>query len=243
MKVYIGCSGYSYKNWKNRFYPADLPESGWLEYYAGQFNTVEINNTFYSFPTEKHLLGWKGQIRGDFKFSIKANRYFTHLKKLKTDDEFLKRLKDFQDTVRIMGKNLGCILWQLPANLHQNLSKLEVFCDCLNQQMRHVIEFRHKSWFDPSVYDILKNKGVGYCMLSAPGELPEESLATTKTAYLRLHGKTTWYEYDYSAGELKKWKQRLDNLRETEMVFIYFNNDKNAYSAQNAKTLQKLIEL
>ncbi len=243
MKVYIGCSGFNYKDWQNKFYPADLPESGWLEYYAGQFNTVEINNTFYSFPKQNHLKKWKEQVGGDFKFTIKAHRYFTHLKKLNTDEDFRERLEGFQDTVRVMEGKLGCILWQLPGNQHQNISKLEAFCNCLDKRMKHVVEFRHESWFNTSVYDLLKDKGVACSMLSAPGNLPEDTIATANTAYLRFHGKTTWYAYNYSEQELKNWRQRLDSLHETERLFVYFNNDKNAYSAKNAQTLKKLFNL
>lgn len=193
MDMYIGCSGFHYADWKKKFYPKNLPKKDWLDYYAGHFKTVEINHTFYKMPSRKDLKHWKAETPDDFKFSIKANRLFTHLKKLKTDKTFTEHLKTFQDSLHTLEEKLGCILWQLPGNLHKSLEKLGSFVERLDQGMDHAVEFRHGSWFDDTVYEILSDNGIAFCMISAPDGLPEEPRATCKTAYLRFHGKCRKY--------------------------------------------------
>lgn len=242
MKTYIGCSGYHYDDWKKKFYPEDLKKNEWLEYYAKHFNTVEINNTFYKMPEQKDLKKWKDNTPDDFRFTLKANRFFTHQKKLKIDDVFKQRLNSFMELANGMEEKLGCILWQLPGNLHKNVEKLEELFELTGKNNLHVFEFRHESWFSDEVFDVLSENNGTYCMLSAPDDLPETVKATSKTAYLRLHGKDDWYNYDYSEKELKKWKSHLDELKNIDELFVYFNNDQHANAPQNAKTLKSLFE-
>lgn len=241
MEIYIGCSGFNFKEWKNIFYPDDMPQDKWLEYYSLHFNTVEINNTFYSFPKVENLQKWMKETPDDFKFSIKANRFFTHLKKLNTDESFFQRLDEFNKIIYTAKEKVECILWQLPGNLHKRISKIRSFCSKLDRSVNHVIEFRHYSWFDEAVYEVLKDEGVACCMLSAPNGLPEEPVTTSKTAYLRFHGKNTWYDYLYTDAELEEWKKRLDNLTGIERLFIYFNNDKHGNAVKNAQKLNCLF--
>ncbi len=243
MDLYIGCSGYNYPEWKNIFYPGDLAKDKWLEYYSRHFNTVEINNTFYSFPSAEHLQRWIKKTPGNFKFTIKANRFFTHQKKLKIDEPFVQRLDQFNGILNTASEKVDCILWQLPGNLHKNLSKIRSFCKSLDRSMHHVVEFRHQSWFDKKVYEVLKEEDVTCCMLSAPDELPENIILTSKTAYLRFHGKSTWYDYLYTDAELEDWKNRLDSLTGIERLFIYFNNDQHGNAVKNAKKLKSLFNM
>lgn len=241
MKTYIGCSGYHYDSWKNVFYPNGLSKNNWLEYYAKYFNTVEINNTFYHMPEKEKLIDWKNRTPENFRITIKANRFFTHLKKLKMDNPFRKKLDEFQESLNVLEDRLGCILWQLPRNLHKNLDKLDTFCEALDMNMDHVLEFRHHSWFCEDVYDLLEDKKMILCILSAP-DLPTEMKATSKIAYARFHGADKWYDYNYSDSELKKWKNQLLNLKVVDELYIYFNNDPNAWSAENAQKLKKEME-
>jgi uncharacterized protein YecE (DUF72 family) len=113
METFIGCSGFHYADWKKKFYPEDLPKKKWLAYYAEHFNSVEINNTFYKMPVEKLLLDWKEKTPRGFKFTIKANRYFTHQKKLKVDADFHNSFQPFTETLNALEDRLGCVLWQL----------------------------------------------------------------------------------------------------------------------------------
>ncbi len=242
MKTYIGCSGYHYSDWKEKFYPKDLQKKEWLNYYAEHFNTVEINNTFYKMPVEKDLMKWKEKTPKDFRLTLKANRYFTHQKKLKIDGDFKDRLETFVDLAEGLGDKLGCILWQLPGNLHKNVSKLKDLGQLLKNNSRNVLEFRHNSWFDDEVFDVLSEQEISYCMISAPDDLPEDARTTTKTAYLRFHGKKNWYNHYYSQNELQAWEKRLKELKNVKDLFVYFNNDHNAYAVKNAQKLKSLLE-
>ncbi|HDR88125.1 MAG TPA: DUF72 domain-containing protein [Bacteroidetes bacterium] len=245
MKHYIGCSGFYYKDWKGKFYPEDLPASRWLEYYAEHFPAVEINNTFYNMPSEKELTKWKNCTPAHFRFAVKAHRFFTHMKKLKADNAFKQRMDAFQRSLNALEDKLACVLWQLPGNLHCSLPKLEHFAGLIDKQIVHVIEFRHLSWFDPKVYHLMRNSGLAFCMLSAPGNLPEEVHVTAPTAYLRFHGTNQWYDHFYGENELEHWKKKLTQMEKKhrlETLYAFFNNDIHAHAAENAKTLISLME-
>ncbi|MGD2034200.1 MAG: DUF72 domain-containing protein [Bacteroidales bacterium] len=241
MKTFIGCSGYYYKDWKEKFYPAGLNKSRWLEFYALQFNTVEINNTFYTTPSENTLSEWKNKTPEDFQFSIKANRYFTHMKKLKTDNDFKIRYNQFETLLTLLEDKLGCILWQLPGSIKKNTAKLASFCDSIGGDIQHVIEFRHPSWYQDDVYEILESRNISFCIVSAPGNLPEETVLTSNTAYIRFHGKENWYDYLYSNREISRWKEKLEKLK-TEKLFAYFNNDIGANAVKNAIQLKRSLK-
>ncbi len=242
MKVHIGCSGYSYDDWKESFYPNDLSQDEWLSFYAKEFDTVEINNTFYKFPEKDTLKKWVDQTPDDFLFSIKAHRFFTHMKKFNVDQSFREKLDNFQASLKPLKKRAGCVLWQLPGNLHKNISRLESLCQELDRDFIHALEFRHGSWFDQEVYDFMQKNNLVFCMLSAPDDLPEDTLATHSTAYVRFHGKKQWYDYLYSEKELKEWSKRLKDLESAEQVFVYFNNDKHGNAVKNAQTLKELYK-
>ncbi len=184
MKTYIGCSGFQYDGWKGEFYPFDLVKKEWLAFYAHHFNSVEINNTFYSLPKKAVLKNWYDQVPGNFKFTLKGSRYLTHLKKLNNPE---KSLSNFYYAIQILDGKLGCILWQLPANLHENTEKLENFCKALSADFDNVIEFRHNSWFNEEVYQILEKYNVTFCILSAPDNLESDVIKTTNKTYLRFH--------------------------------------------------------
>ncbi len=242
MKVYIGCSGFHYKDWSEKFYPGKLPKKEWLSYYSQHFNTVEINNTFYKMPEEKDFKNWMDKTPSNFKFTIKANRYFTHQKKLIVDDDFRERFFSFGETLKALDNKLGCVLWQLPGNLHKNEPKLVEFLKLLDARTHHVVEFRHESWFNDAIYERLSENKISYCMLSAPDNLPEDVVSTSKTAYLRFHGKSSWYNYHYSEDEIKSWFLRLKGLKAVDRLYIYFNNDHNAWAVENAKMLASLFD-
>jgi len=240
MKKYIGCSGYYYNHWKNLFYPEKLPKKEWLAYYAGHFNTVEINNTFYRMPAEKSIRNWYAITPGDFIFSVKGYRYLTHIKKLITDEVFTDYLTKFEHIAGLLEEKAGPLLWQLPGNFKVNLPRLEKFCSLLSTGFSHVFEFRNATWFIPEVYEILEKHGNSLCIVSGPSKVPAVVRPTTELAYIRFHGEGSWYSDNYSDESLKLWKEKLERTG-ADTLFAYFNNDMNAYAVNNGKYFRSLF--
>jgi uncharacterized protein YecE (DUF72 family) len=149
-------------------------------------------------------------------------------------------VKKFYNAVEVLKGKLGCVLWQLPGNLHRNDEKLDDFCSLLSADFKNVVEFRHTSWFADEIFQILKNHDVSYCMISAPDGLPEIARATADTAYVRFHGKDEWYRYNYSEEELREWSQKVQELS-AKRTYLYFNNDYNATAVENARSMKKKL--
>lgn len=240
MKRYIGCSGYYYKHWISLFYPESLPRNKWLIYYADHFNTVEINNTFYRMPEDKAVKNWYSITPENFVFAVKGYRYFTHLKKFVTDDEFKDNLNKFQRIAGLLKEKTGPLLWQLPRNFMVNPGKLEKFCSMLSTHFHHVFEFRNEGWFNQEVYDILSRHKHALCIVSGPSSTPGVIGTTTDFAYIRFHGEGSWYNDNYSEESLKLWKTKLEDCR-VSTLYAFFNNDMNAYAVNNAKYFQNLF--
>jgi len=237
MRNYIGCSGFNYDDWKGKFYPEEISKKNWLEYYAQHFDTVEINASFYHLPKEKTLDNWYERTPGNFRFTLKGSRFITHQKKLNDVKEPVNNF--YRLASRLKGK-LGCILWQLPGNQHLDLEKLKIFCRLLSPEFKNVIEFRHNSWFDEKVYQILQNNEVTLCLVSVPKELKTVFKKTTDLVYVRFHGKKEWYNYLYSEKEMKEWSEKLKSLK-SRQIYAYFNNDVNANAPKNAQQLEQLL--
>jgi len=237
MEKYIGCSGYHYKDWKGKFYPEAIDKKTWLRYYAYHFNSVEINNTFYKIPDKKTLNSWMEQTPADFRFSVKGSRYITHMKKLK---DTKPHVENFYESIDPLRDKIGAVLWQLPGNLHRNNEKMETFCNELDDSYLNVIEFRHNSWFEKEVYELVSKYNVGVCSLSAPGNLPEILEDGSNIIYLRFHGKEEWYRYHYSDKELENWIGKIKQSN-ANTSYIYFNNDYNAYAVENGIKMKKML--
>ena len=236
-QILIGCSGYYYKDWKEIFYPPKLATKDWLPYYASFFNTVEINNTFYRFPEASMLERWKEITPSDFRFTLKGSRYITHMKKLQGVSEYLN---NFYDVSASLEDKLASILWQLPPFLQRNDELLENFCSKLSAHVPQIIEFRHGSWFDQKVYEILQKYKVGYCIISAPGNLPETLHVTAPWVYIRFHGKQQWYNYKYSHEELQEWANKIISM-DPEYLLVYFNNDYHANAITNGQEIMEML--
>jgi uncharacterized protein YecE (DUF72 family) len=237
MRNYIGCSGFNYDNWKGKFYPEDIAKKKWLEYYAQYFDTVEINASFYHLPKEKTLDNWYERTPGNFRFTLKGSRFITHQKKLNDVTEPVNNF--YRLASRLKGK-LGCILWQLPGNQHVDLEKLKTFCQLLSRDFKNVLEFRHNSWFDEKVYQILQDNSVTLCIVSAPNNLETVFKKTNDLVYVRFHGRQEWYKYLYSEEEMKDWADELKSLN-ARQIYGYFNNDVGAHAPENARQLARLL--
>ena len=235
---YIGTSGWHYDDWRGRFYPEKLPKAQWLEFYARHFPTLELNNTFYRLPKESVFRKWHDSSPPDFVFAVKISRYITHIKRLK---DCRDEVNNFMSRAVLLKDKLGPLLYQLPPGLHRDDDILKSFLSTLPQEMKHVIEFRHESWFVEEVYDILRRNHVGFCAYDMP-KLTPPLLATADFVYIRFHGSDSLYSSCYSNEELKDWAKRIAELAEgLEMVYIYFNNDVQGYALENANTIKKFL--
>ena len=240
-KYFIGTSGWHYEHWRGRFYPTELPKSKWLEFYARSFSTVELNNSFYHLPSEKAFTNWRDSSPQGFCYAVKVSRFITHIKKLRDVEEALAK---FLERARLLEVKLGPLLYQLPPGLHRNDSLLESFLSMLPRDLSHVFEFRHESWLDKGVFDLLRSYNAGCCIYDMP-DFTTPLEATADFVYVRFHGSTWLYGGSYSDEELSGWAKNISELaRGRKAAYIYFNNDAEAFAVQNALTLaQKLKEI
>lgn len=233
--VYIGCSGWYYKEWKETFYPRDLPQKDYFSYYATHFNTVEINNTFYRFPNQKTVQSWYQQAPKNFKYSIKVSRYITHLKKFKDAQEPLNRIYGLSN---ILAEKMGYFLFQFPGHFGFTNERLERILAQLDIKQKNVIEFRHPSWWARRVVRSLESANVIFCTVSG-FELPEELIITNNRSYIRFHGDPT-YSSSYSDRALSRWIQQI-NVSPLKELWVYFNNSMQGYAIKNAMEFRKRL--
>jgi len=239
LPYYIGTSGWHYEHWRQRFYPRELAKAMWLEFYAGHFSTVELNNSFYRLPSEVALANWRDLSPEGFIFAVKVSRFITHIKRLKDSGE---ALETFLGRARGLGEKLGPLLYQLPPSMHRDDERLKSFLDILPGGMKHVLEFRHQSWLEEGVFQLLRNYNTGFCVFDMPG-LSCPVVATADFAYIRFHGSTGLYSSCYTDSELADWARKLASLAvKLEAVYIYFNNDDEAFAVRNAKTLRSYLK-
>lgn len=237
MGVHIGTSGWNYPHWKGRFYPQDCPKTRWLDFYATQFHTVEVNATFYRLPKPATFTTWKHKTPKNFTWAVKANRFITHVKRLKDVNEPLDR---FYRCASELGHKLGPILFQLPPSLAYDEELIRDFVDRLDPRYRHVLEVRHPSWIQDSFFSLLEQRNVAFAISDTAGRYPFHDAVTARFVYIRLHGSQKLYRSCYSREELETWADRIRSWnRET---FIYFDNDAEAHAPHNARELHELLE-
>lgn len=237
--IHIGTSGWSYKHWRNTFYPENLKVKEQFSYYVDHFNSVEINNTFYKMPTDDTFQNWENQVPEDFRYVIKANRFITHLKKLQEPED---SLLIFMEKVKFLEDKLGAILFQLPPSLKIDLRLLEDFLTALSTKNRYVFEFRHSSWYQAEVYQLLEKYNCAFCIYELAGHT-SPIIVTADFVYVRLHGPTSIkYQGSYSDEALQEWAKQCLKWLKTKDVFVFFDNDEKGYAAFNALQLKKIIE-
>jgi uncharacterized protein YecE (DUF72 family) len=215
MRLSVGTSGYSYKEWKGNFYPKDIPDKAMLHYYAERFDTVEINNTFYRMPSENALLHWLEDVPEGFSFVLKAPRRITHEKRLKeVADEVAYLLK----TVSCLREKLGPLLFQLPPFLKKDLTRLQDFLQLIPEELRVALEFRHSSWFDEEVYAALRSSKAALCVADTDDEGASPLVHTATWGYLRLRRQ------DYGEEDLRAWAKRIQK-EHWEQAFVFFKHE------------------
>ena len=238
--AYIGTSGWNYQHWKPRFYN-NIPAKQWLSFCASQFTSIEVNSTFYRLQSEKTFQRWRQETPDNFRFSIKANRYLTHTKRLRNAADSILLEKQHASA---LNDKLAVILWQLPGNFSINLARLNHFIVALQSwnTVSHTIEFRDPSWFDDRVADLLRQHNIAVCQSDA-GSWPLWQCITADFVYVRLHGKPQTYSSNYSVAKLEKWASQAQLwLKQNRDVYIYFDNDAEAKAPFNALSLQKLLQ-
>ena len=222
--------------------PEKMPQREWLSHYAETFDTVEINNTFYRLPSEAAVKGWVDQTPRGFEYAVKASRYLTHVKKLKDLAKYGKtRLFNALAPMADSGK-LAVILWQLPPNFHRNDERLEQALGALDDGCRHAFEFRHPSWFEDEVCDMLKDRNVALVRADDP-EMPfqDHDRDTADWAYIRFHRGSRGRDGNYAPTEIDRWAGRIGEWRKDRDIFAYFNNDQRGHAFRNATLLREKL--
>ncbi len=237
-QVRIGTSGWVYPHWRGLFYPEDCPQPLWLECYARSFDTVELNSTFYHTPTLSAVEGWYCRTPPGFLFAVKGSRFVTHIKRLADCAESLERQ---QERLAPLAEKHGPILWQLPPSLCADQGLLADFLALRPPGQRWALEFRHLSWFADATYATLREHNSCLVWADSP-RYPLDKAVTADFLYARFHGSQRLYATDYTETDLQKWCDDLQAAAEGKRdLFVYFNNDFNAYAPRNALRLIELL--
>ncbi len=246
--VHVGTSGWTYDDWEGPFYPESVRGPERLSFYAARFDTVEVNASFYRFPTRPMVDAWNRRLGAGFHLVLKGHRQITHSRKLRDCAEvlaaFLERALPLT-TLRVL-------LWQLPPSLRRDPALLEEFLALVRSShpdagpasgpVRHAVEFRHESWWDEETAEVLSRHEAAFVSVSHP-RLPEDLLPTADFLYVRFHGRGKQpYDYDYSDGELSGWRERLEPHLHARSLYAFFNNDRHANAPRNAARFRDLLE-
>jgi uncharacterized protein YecE (DUF72 family) len=232
MKFWIGTSGFQYAEWKGNFYPEDLPAAKMLPFYAERLATTEINYTFHRIPAAKTIDNWKQLTPENFRFALKAPQKITHWSKLR---DCADTLRYFYDVASGLGEKLGPVLFQLPPNFKKDAFVLGDFVNSLPGGMRAAFEFRHESWFDDEVFEMLKARQTALCIAETE-KLETPKVATADYAYLRLRRE------DYEKIDVEHWAEFVrEQSSHWDDVFIYFKHEEAGIGPKLARQMMELL--
>lgn len=254
-RVYIGTSGWMYQHWAGNFYPKNLPQKDWLRYYSTYFDSVEVNSSFYRQPSASTFEKWKSEVPAGFTFSIKGNRFITHIKRLNNCEEPLEGFFESANTLvgeskskfkSKKGRAKHVVLWQLPPSLGKDTGRLNSFLKLLSETgffFRHAFEFRNQSWIDKEVFEVIEGqKAECAAVIQDWHEWPIIEGPIGKFVYVRFHGKDMLYSSNYSNYNLEVWAKKVQEWIVKGLdVYAYFNNDALGYAVPNAQTLKKMV--
>ena len=240
-KILIGTSGWTYDHWKGPFYPEKTPRSKWLEYYAGQFPTVEVNSTFYRPFTDKNYLDWSKRVPPDFMYVLKAPRTITHEKYLEGVED---QIRTFWRSALLLEEHFGMILLQVAPGTPYDLERLRTALLNFGDPKKIALEFRDDIWYSAETRSMLSEVGASFCCINSPRNQLLDWV-TSETAYIRLHGRVNWYAHDYNEEELKQVKETAGRMAEqgAKTIYIFFNNDYQCHAPINARALEALFDL
>jgi uncharacterized protein YecE (DUF72 family) len=236
--IEIGTSGWHYGSWRGPFYPKEVKIRDQLGFYATRFRTAEINNSFYRLPTAKAVAEWRAAVPADFVFAWKASRYITHFRRLKDCGESIKLVFGRMDG---LGENFGPVLFQLPPQFHADRERLASFLNLLPKKRQIAFEFRHASWYDEAIFDVLRDHNASLC-ISDHAAAPSPWETTADFVYLRGHGPGGQYKGAYSDATLREWAKSIRQWRRSECeVYVYFDNDQKSQAPRDAERLTSLL--
>ena len=241
MVVHVGTSGWSYAHWKGVLYEPGVTAGARLSRYAEEFDTVELNASFYRWPRDAVFEQWRDRLPIGFTMSVKAARGLTHARRLKSPEQWVERIVRAWD---VLGDRCGALLVQLHPAQERDDARLDHFLGCLPPHVRVAVELRHPTWDDPAVYSLLERRGAAYVVMSGAG-LPCVLRATTEFVYVRLHGPDAdvLYAGSYSLDDLGWWSDRIREWDgQGRNVLAYFNNDGDGNAVRNARTLHALLD-
>ncbi|CAJ1509677.1 DUF72 domain-containing protein [[Mycobacterium] burgundiense] len=241
MAIHIGTSGWSYDHWNGELYEPGLPKSKRLWRYTQEFDTVELNTSFYHWPRATAFARWRDELPSGFMMTVKAPRGLTHARRLRNPEVWIERIADSWPE---LGDRRAALLVQLHPAQQRDDPRLEYFLSLLPAATTVAIELRHPSWDAPEVYELLERYGAAYVVMSGAG-MPCVLRATADLVYVRLHGPddADLYAGSYSAADLQWWAQRIDEWeRQGRDVLVYFNNDGSGNAVRNARDLRALLD-
>ncbi|MFF0492210.1 DUF72 domain-containing protein [Nocardia sp. NPDC004068] len=238
MTLFVGTSGWQYRDWRDVLYPAGLPQRLWLEQYAAGFATVESNNAFYRLPSREVFAAWRERTPGDFVVAVKASRFLTHIKRLREPEEPVRRLLDHAAG---LGDRLGPVLLQLPPTLQVDAGLLDECLACFPSAVRVAVEPRHESWWTPAVREVLERRRATLCWADVRAKPVAPLWRTAEWGYLRLHSGREQHPPRYRKQVLATWVERLAaEWDDRHDVFVYFNNDPGGAAVHDAVVFARL---
>jgi uncharacterized protein YecE (DUF72 family) len=233
---HIGTSGWQYAHWKGVLYPEELKSKDWLQFYAQHLNTLELNVTFYRQVRSSTFQKWHDTVPADFRFSVKMSRFITHIKRLATEEESVRRF--LGDVIGLRDK-LGVILVQLPPSLKYDSALITDFFSLLDPAFKYTIEARNKTFINDDFFSLLHDRNIAWCIAESAGRYPYHEAITAPFVYLRLHGRTALYASNYTDEELHELAAKIRGwARET---YVYFDNDFSGYAVKNAIKLTSML--
>jgi len=239
-RILIGTSGWSYASWRGPFFPKNVMVKHHLDYYATQFSTTELNGVFYRTPTVEAVRGWRDNTPDDFVFAWKASKFITHWKRL--TDKSRNSLALLESRLRILGPKVGPVLFQLPPQFIANRDRLTCFLRLLKVGRRYAFEFRHPSWYEPTILDLLRRRDISLC-LSDHHDAPAPWEVTASFVYVRAHGPRGTYKDHYSNKTLRDWARKIVAWKRGRRdVYVYFDNDQKSAAPMDARRLATLVD-
>jgi uncharacterized protein YecE (DUF72 family) len=237
--IRIGTSGWSYRSWRGPFFPKDVPARLHLEFYATQFDTTELNGVFYRTPTEEAVRGWAQHTPEDFVFAWKASKFITHWKRL--NESCRNSLDLMESRLKLLDGKAGPVLFQLPPQFEKDRKRFASFLTMLKSRRRYAFEFRHPSWYEDDILDLLRDNDIALC-ISDHHDAPSPWIATAHHVYVRAHGPGGRYRGHYRTNTLDRWKRWLKQLnRSGRAAYFYFDNDQKSAAPKDAARLRNML--